>query len=265
MKTRQISCKTALSPSKFRGIDYSLNPYRGCEHSCAYCYSPNVLKINREKWGDLVDVKVNIPLILSKELKMRKPGVVGISTVTDPYQPVEKKFKITRYCLEQLLKHDFPINIQTKSSIIIRDIDLISKFSNAEVMVSIATLNDNERKLLEPYSSSIKERLDILRKYANAGVRVSVFFGPIYPTIKNEEITDILKVFKDCGVSEIMIDKFHFRTSIMDSIESALIKDPDILEIFLKYIFKTEKFHSEFRKNIKDFSRKNKIRIIDAF
>ena len=144
MKIRQISCKTALSPSKLPGIDYSLNPYRGCEHRCAYCYAPNVLKINREKWGDFVDVKVNIPHILSKELKMRKPGVVGISTVTDPYQSVEKKFKITRYCLEQLLKHDFPINIQTKSSMVIRDIDLISKFSNAEVMVSIATLNDNE-------------------------------------------------------------------------------------------------------------------------
>ncbi len=265
MKIRQISCKTALSPSKLPGIDYSLNPYRGCEHRCAYCYAPNVLKINREKWGDFVDVKVNIPHILSKELKMRKPGVVGISTVTDPYQSVEKKFKITRYCLEQLLKHDFPINIQTKSSMVIRDIDLISKFSNAEVMVSIATLNDNERKLLEPYSSSIKKRLDILRKYYNAGVRVSVFFGPIYPTIKNEEITDIFKVFKDCGVSEIMIDNFHFRTGVMENIESALSKNPDILEIFSKNIFKSKKFHSEFRKNIKDFSRKNKIKIIDAF
>jgi len=265
MKIRQINCKTALSPSKLPGIDYSLNPYRGCEHSCAYCYAPNVLKINREIWGDFVDVKVNIPFILSRELKMKKRGVVGISTVTDPYQPVEKKFKITRYCLEQLLKHDFPINIQTKSSIVNRDIDLISKFSNAEVMVSIATLNDNERQLLEPYSSSIEERLDILRSYSNAGVRVSVFFGPIYPTIKNEEITEILKIFTDCGVSEIMIDKFHFRTGVIESIKSALTKNPDLLEIFLKNIFKTDKFHSEFRKNIKGFTRKNKIKIVDAF
>ena len=74
MKITHISCKTALSPSKLPGIDYSLNPYRGCEHSCAYCYAPNVLKINREKWGDFVDVKVNIPLILSKELKLKVFG-----------------------------------------------------------------------------------------------------------------------------------------------------------------------------------------------
>jgi len=265
MKISQISCIKALSPSKLPGIDYSLNPYRGCEHNCAYCYAPNVLKINRQKWGDFVDVKINIPLILSKELKMRKPGVVGISTVTDPYQPIEKKFKITRYCLEQLLKYDYPINIQTKSSVVVRDIDLISKFSNAEVMVSIATIDDNERQILEPYSSSIEERLDILRKFSNAGVRVSVFFGPMYPTIEDEEITEILQIFTDCGASEIMIDKFHIRAGVMESIESALSKNPDLLEIFSKNILKTEKFHSEFRKKIKDFSRKNKIYIIDAF
>jgi DNA repair photolyase len=265
MKIRQISCKTALSPSKLPGIDYSLNPYRGCEHNCAYCYAPNVLRIKREKWGDFVDVKINIPLILSKELKMKKPGVVGISTVTDPYQPVEKKFKITRYSLEQLLKHDFPINIQTKSSMVIRDIDIISKFSDVEVMVSIATINDNERKLLEPYSSSIEERLNILKYYSNIGIKVTVFFGPIYPTIKNEELTKILQVFKDYGASEIMIDNFHIRKGVMKSIESALSKNPDLLEIFSKNILKTNNFHPKFSENIKDFSRRNKIKIIDAF
>ena len=85
MKIRQIDCKTALSPSRLPGLDYSLNPYRGCEHNCAYCYVPNVLRISRENWGEFVDIKVNIPLILSKELKRKKPGVVAISTVTDPY------------------------------------------------------------------------------------------------------------------------------------------------------------------------------------
>ena len=265
MKIRQISCKTALSPSKLPGLDYSLNPYMGCEHNCAYCYAPNVLKINRERWGEFVDVKANIPLILSKELKRRKSGVVGISTVTDPYQPVEKKFKLTRYCLEQLLKHDFPVNIQTKSSLVIRDIDVISKFSDAEVMVSIGTLNDNERQLLEPHSSSIEERLDILRRYAEIGVKTSVFFGPIYPTIQNAELTEILNVFVDCGASEIMIDNFRMKTGIWKSIESALEKNPDILEIFSENLFKNKNFHSEIRKSIKDFASKNKVKIIDAF
>ena len=83
MKVNEIKCKTALSKSKLPGLDYSLNPYRGCEHNCAYCYVPNVLRINREKWGTFVDVKTNIPNVLSKEIRNKEKGVVGLSTVTD--------------------------------------------------------------------------------------------------------------------------------------------------------------------------------------
>jgi len=134
MRIREVKCKTALSKSNLPGLDYSLNPYRGCQHSCAYCYVPNVLRIKRNEWGSFVDVKTNIPNVLSKELRIKKPGVVGISTITDPYQPAENNYKLTRYCLEQLLRHDFPVCIQTKSDLVARDIDLISKFSKAEVM-----------------------------------------------------------------------------------------------------------------------------------
>ena len=98
MKINEVKCKSALSLSALPGLNYSLNPYRGCQHNCAYCYVPNVLRIKRTEWGNFVDVKINIPLVLSKELKIKKSGVVGISTVTDPYQPVEKKYMLTRYC-----------------------------------------------------------------------------------------------------------------------------------------------------------------------
>ena len=90
MKITEVECKTALSKSNLPGLDYSLNPYRGCQHSCAYCYVPNVLRIKRNNWGKFVDVKTNIPNVLSNELRKKKPGVVAISTVTDPYQAVEK-------------------------------------------------------------------------------------------------------------------------------------------------------------------------------
>ena len=164
MKLNEIKCKTALSISRLPGLDYSLNPYRGCQHSCCYCYVPNILRIDRNKWGSFVDVKTNIPVILSNELRKKKPGVVGLSTVTDPYQPVERKYNLTRYCLEQLLIHNFPVHIQTKSDLVLKDIDLISKFNDVEVMFSIATLNDSERKILEPYSSSIQNRLKAMIK-----------------------------------------------------------------------------------------------------
>ena len=94
MKIREVKCKSALSSSSLPGLDYSLNPYRGCQHNCAYCYVPNVLRIQRKEWGSFVEVKTNIPVVLSKELKKKKPGVVGLSTVTDPYQPIEKKYHL---------------------------------------------------------------------------------------------------------------------------------------------------------------------------
>jgi len=169
MKITEIKCKSALSKSRLPGLDYSLNPYKGCSHNCAYCYVPNVMRITRKEWGTFVEVKTNIPNILSKEIRKKEKGVVGISTVTDPYQEVEKKYKLTRFCLEQLLIHDFPVCIQTKSDIVTRDIDIIKKFSNAEVMFSIGTINDSERKILEPNSPSIKSRLEAMKEISENG------------------------------------------------------------------------------------------------
>ena len=94
MQIKHITCKTALSPSKLPGLDYSLNPYRGCSHQCAYCYVPSILRISKTEWQTLIQIKTNIPTILAKEVKRKKPGVVGISTVTDPYQPLEQKHQV---------------------------------------------------------------------------------------------------------------------------------------------------------------------------
>ena len=225
MKIKEVKCKTALSKSLLPGLDYTINPYRGCQHNCCYCYVPNVLRINRQEWGNFVDVKRNIPNILSKELKKKKKGVVALSTVTDPYQPVEKKYKLTRYCLEQLLKYGFPVHIQTKSDLVIRDLDIISKFKNIEVMFSIGTIKDGERKLLEPFSSPIQKRLDAMKKISNEGIKTSVFFGPIYPTIKKNDIYDIVNVFIENGAKEIMVDKLNLKPGIENAITKKMPKN----------------------------------------
>lgn len=265
MRVREVKCKTALSSSSLPGLDYSLNPYRGCQHNCIYCYVPNVLRIKRIDWGSFVDVKTNIPVVLSDELRKKKPGVVALSTVTDPYQPIEKKYKVTRYCLEQLLRYDFPICIQTKSSLIMRDIDIISSFSNIDVMMSIATFNDDERKILEPYSSPIKERLNILKNFSDEGVKTSVFFGPIYPTINKEEIPVIIDAFIDVGVSEIMIDCFNLKPGISENLKKNIQKDPFILDRFTKYIFNKNNYYNELRGVIKQIGKEKNVKIVDAF
>ncbi|MCK4365867.1 MAG: radical SAM protein [Thermoplasmatales archaeon] len=230
MKIREVKCKTALSKSNLPGLDYSLNPYRGCQHACAYCYVPNVLRIKRNEWGSFVDVKTNIPNVLSKELRTKKPGAVGISTVTDPYQPIEKKYKLTRYCLEQLLRYDFPVCIQTKSDLILRDQDLISKFPKVEVMMSIGTLNDEERKMLEPKTSSIQNRLDVLQQYSDIGIETSVFFGPIYPTIKTSDIPTIIDTFIEYGATEIMVDKLNLKPGIKENVTRVFLPYKNLIE-----------------------------------
>ena len=264
MKITEVKCKTALSKSNLPGLDYSLNCYRGCQHSCAYCYVPNVLRIEREEWGSFVDVKTNIPVVLSKELIKKKPGVVGISTVTDPYQPVEKKYKLTRYCLEQLIRYDFPICIQTKSDLIIRDIDIISRFSNIEVLISIGTINDDERKILEPHASTIDQRLKILKEFSEVGVKTSVFFGPIYPTLTSKNIEALFDVCEKYNVSEVMIDEFNLKPGIKENLSSYL-KNSKYFDIYEKNLFQEPNYYSNLKKLVKKIGADKNIKIRDAF
>jgi DNA repair photolyase len=265
MNIKESTCKTALSPSKLPGLDYSLNPYRGCEHNCAYCYAPSILRIVRNEWGNFIFVKKNIPLVLSKELKKKKKGVVGISTVTDPYQPIEKKYQLTRYCLEQLLEYDFPISVQTKSSLVEKDIELISRFSNNEVIITISTLNDKERKLIEPNSSPIKNRLKILKKFAESGIPSSVFFGPIYPTISKDEIPKIIDTFIENGAYKIWIDPLRLKIGVWSEIKKNIIQNEKIFKIFSKNLFENKKYYKELREEIISTTKKKNIKIIDAF
>jgi DNA repair photolyase len=261
MIIKEVVCKTALSKSNLPGLAYSLNPYRGCQHNCAYCYAPNVLRIKRSSWGNFLDIKKNIPTVLSKELKNKKQGVVAISTVTDPYQPMEKKYNLTRYCLEQLLKYDFPICLQTKSDLITRDLDIISQFSNAEIMFSIGTLNDNERKFLEPNASPIKKRLEALKKSSEIGIKTNIFFGPIYPTINLEELPNIIDIFKENGAKEIMIDKLNFKPGIKDNIERSIISNPK----FIEKLPDVQNIYNLQRQKLIEICTKRNIKIVDAF
>ncbi len=265
MKITEVECKSALSSSSLPGLDYSLNPYRGCQHNCAYCYVPNVLRIPRIKWGNFVEVRKNMPLILSKELKKKKSGVVGISTVTDPYQPIERKYKLTRYCLEQLLKHDFPVCIQTKSDLIIRDIDLISKFKHAEVIFSIATLNDTERKLLEPFSSPIGERLNTMKKCNDLGIKTTVFFGPVYPTNKIEDLEKIINTFVENGAEEIISDGFNLKPGILENIKGSTSCDPAIYDLFLKNVIENKEYYEALRNELFKIGKAKNMKIVDAF
>ena len=263
MNVSEIKCKTALSKSRLPGLNYSLNPYRGCIHNCAYCYVPNILRINRSEWGKFVECKINIPNILSKELKKKRKGVVGLSTVTDPYQPIEEKYRLTRYCLEQLLIHDSPVHIQTKSDLILRDIDLLSKFSKIEVMFSIGTINDYERKVLEPNSKPIEKRLKAIKKLSSIDIKTSIFFGPIYPTIKKEELSKYVDIFIKSGVKEIMIDKLNLKPRIHENL-ILRTKNEDFSDLFSNKKFLLI-YYFKLKNDLIEICKNKNARLIEAF
>ena len=214
--TKEIIAKTALSPSKLPGLDYALNPYRGCQHACVYCYAPSVIHWDKGKWGDLVEAKVNLPRILSKELRVKKKGVVGLGTVTDPYQPAENKYEITRRSLELLLLHDFPVCIQTKSSLVLRDIDLFKQFSNLEVGMTLTSHEDSVREKLEPGASSVEERLQALGELSKNGIKTWVFMGPVMPYLTDvEALIEAISIVKPAYV---LVDKLRLKDGVHDSV-----------------------------------------------
>ncbi len=214
IKKRKV--KTALSPSQLPGLDYALNPYRGCAHACVYCYAPAVIHWDKGKWGELVEVKINLPRILSKELRVKKKGVVGLGTVTDPYQPAEKKYEITRRCLELLLMHDFPVCIQTKSSLVLRDIDLLKEFKNVEVGITLTTLDDAVREKMEPGASSVSERLRALAGLRENGIKTWVFLGPVMPHIT--EVEALVDAIAEVKPEYVLVDRLRLKEGVWERI-----------------------------------------------
>lgn len=181
---REIQVKGALTPSRIPGIDYSLNPYLGCAFGCSYCYADFMRKYSghAEPWGGFVDAKVNVADCLARELRRKKPGHVSLSLVTDPYQPVERRYGLTRRCLELLRDAPgFTVSILTRSPLVTRDLELFRSMPSVEVGLSVATDDDAVRARLEPRSPAIPLRVEALRRLHAAGVRSYVFIGPLLP------------------------------------------------------------------------------------
>jgi DNA repair photolyase len=181
MIIREIFAKSILSKSQV--YDYAVNPYVGCSHSCRYCYAVFMRRFtgHREKWGAFVDVKINAPELLAREIKRKPKGRVWVSGVCDPYQAAEKRYKLTGRCLEILLESRWPVTIQSKSSLVLRDVGLLEKFKDIEVGFSVTTADEEIRKLFEPGASPIRERIHALDVLHSRGIRTFAMIAPILP------------------------------------------------------------------------------------
>jgi DNA repair photolyase len=204
MNIKEIQSKTILSASKV--YDYVINPYVGCQHSCHYCYARFIKKFSghKEPWGQFVDIKINAADLLQVEINKKKCARVWISGLCDPYQPLEAKYELTRKCLDILAYNNWPVIIQTRSSLVLRDMDILKRAKNFEVGLTITTADDEMRKLFEPNAPAIKERLSTLDELHRSGIKTYAMIAPILPGA--EALPDALKG----KVDYVIVDRMNY-------------------------------------------------------
>lgn len=190
------------------GMGYSMNMYQGCEHGCIYCYARNT----HEFWGysagldfeRRILVKKEAPLLLEKFIKRKswKAHPIVMSGNTDCYQPAEKRYEITRKCLEVFLKYRHPVGIITKNALILRDLDImkaLAKDNLIAVNISITSLSEDTRRVLEPRTATIKKRLETVKNLSEHGIPVNVMMAPIIPSINSHEVLALAKRVSEMG------------------------------------------------------------------
>lgn len=203
-------CSTALSPSRLPGLDHALNPYTRCGHDCAYCYAPYVMRTSPLEWGKEIVAKVNIPQVLAKELP-RRQGVIGLGTVTDPYQPLEAETLLTRRCLEEIVKASARVSVLTKSDLVLRDRDILKRIRGAEVGITVNTISDDRAGIFEANAPPPSRRLRAARCLVDEGIDTYVFLGPIIPTITDHDLEGLVQGIASSGVRSAMIDRLNLR------------------------------------------------------
>ncbi|MBW2990764.1 radical SAM protein [Candidatus Woesearchaeota archaeon] len=270
-RIQEIQCKSAIGKCGFPGGGWAINPYVGCGHACAYCYARFMKRFtgHSEKWGSFVDARINIAKVLEKQMHSSryKGERIFIGTVTDPYQPIEKKYELTKSILGVLVNYNNPVSILTKSDLVLRDLDLLKKFRDIDVNFTVNTLDEKWKELVEPNSPTIKQRLQAMKKLVNKGIEVEAMMGPYWPIFTDVEA--LFKEFKKTGVSHIFTESFNTTGDNWVGVEKALKKHhpqflPGIKETFFNKR-KFYKFYTEAKDKIKQLSKKYKLTVTIYF
>ncbi len=259
MILKEIKASSIITKSNLPDADYVINPYVGCMHSCIYCYASFMKRFTGhvEPWGQFVDVKINAPdLIPEKSLKYKNKSIF-LASVTDPYLSLERKYELTRKILKKLIPLEPKLGIQTKSNLIVRDIDLLKQFENCEAGLTITTIDDDIRKEVEPHVSSVSDRITALKEMREAGIKTYVFIGPIFPFLTDwKDIINKTKEYADF----YMLENLNVKGNIWNNIKSWLQqKHPELLEKYEKIYFTKNDYWNDVEKEIKGYCLENKI------
>ena len=234
MKINFREAKNIITKSNIPSIDYVINPYTGCQHGCIYCYAEFMIRFTGhkgDKWGQFLDIKT---FELNKIKPQKYDGKrILISSVTDPYIPLELKFQNTRKILEKLVGTKAEIVILTKSKFIERDIDLFKKFEKIEVGISINTSDEKFARIIEPLASKPSERLNVVKKINYHGIKTYIFISPFFPGIT--DFWDIVEQSLDF-TDYYMFENLNFRPHNVPRIFK-IIKEykPQLLDIYKEF------------------------------
>lgn len=259
---KEIQVKDYLTKSNLPASDYVINPYIGCTHGCKYCYASFMKRFtgHKEELGTFIDIKRCDKKINTKKLENK---TIFLSSVTDCYNQLEEKYKITRRILKELINVNCNLNISTKSKLILRDIDLLKQMKNLTVSMSINTLDENFKNDMDN-ASPIKERLNTLRELHDNGIYTVLFMSPIFPYItKFKEIIEISKEYIDEYWFENLNLRGAYKTKILLYIQE---KYPKLINEYNDiYIKGNKKYWNDLSKEIKDYCEINNVKYINYF
>lgn len=206
--------KSVINAVKGMPFKWSVNPYRGCFHQCRFCYARRTHKYLEtdgvREWGSRIYVKVNAPAVIRTELAKRtwRHERVAIGTVTDPYQPLEGRYRLTRGILQALADYETPAGIITRSPLIVRDIDILqhlARVAGVHVSISIATMDESLSREIEPTVAPPRQRLRAVSMLADAGIPVNVALAPVLPRITDtqEQIDAVVRAARNAGAKNV--------------------------------------------------------------
>ena len=259
MKIKEIKTKSIIVKSNLPDADFVINPYVGCTHGCKYCYARFMKRFtgHTEPWGSFVDVKIDAPDLIPKDTNKYRGKFITISSVTDPYQPIEGKYKITRKILERLIPLQPNLDLITKSDLVVRDIDLFKQFKNCMVTLSFSITDEKLRKQIELLSSPVKQKMNALKELHKAKIPTALFISPIFPQITDwEKIINKTKSFVD----EYWFENLNLYPSIKGEIFNFLRKNkPELVEKYKEIYSNNSDYWNIEENKIKEFCKKNKV------
>jgi DNA repair photolyase len=234
MKIIEKEAKSIYTRTKIPGLEYTINQYVGCGHKCVYCYASYMSKWkDYGRWGTWIEVKTNAPVLARAKVN----GEVSMSSISDPYQPLEEKTRLTRRVLENMNKNN-ELSILSKSDLVLRDIDILKRFKNVSVGLTVNCFPEKVRKILEPHASSNEKRINALKKLNSEGIKTFCFISPVIP--KLTEVRQVLTRTKG-AVNYYIIEILNTRLGGENLKKILKDKFPESYE-YLKNRSKMEKF-----------------------